>query len=369
MKEHLRIPFVNLDRQYDEIREEIAPAIEKVLESKAYILGPFVEDFERDFSDFIGVKHAIGCSSGTSAISLLLEALELGVGDEVITVGHTFAATAGAIRHIGCVPVFVDIEQKSYLMNPSEIQKAITTRTRAIMPVHLYGTPCDMGAIMDIASRSNLFVIEDAAQAHGAKFHGAAAGSLGTGGTFSFYPGKNLGAFGDAGAITTNDDALATRIRKLRDHGRMSKYMHDVVGYNHRMDGIQGAVLSVKLRHLTEWNRRRHATALRYDSALVDRGFKVIEVPQGVLSAHHLYVVEVSNRAEVQEALSKCGVATGVHYPVPLQNQPAFSRWKTESLPVTEHTASRILSLPICGAITEDEQSFVIDAFLKVAKQ
>ena len=363
------IPFVNLDRQHESIRDEISVAIDDVIRSKAFILGPFVESFEKAFAAFHGVKHAIGCSSGTSAISLTLEALGVGAGDEVITVGHTFAASAGAIRNVGAMPVLVDIEAAGYGMDPALLERAIAARTKAIMPVHIYGSPCDMPAILEIARRHRLAVVEDAAQAHGAGLLGTSIGNFGDAATFSFYPGKNLGAYGDAGAIVTNDDSLATRVRKLRDHGRMSKYSHDIIGYNHRMDGIQGAILSVKLKYLAAWNERRRAVAARYDGALRQHGFKVLEPVKGALPVYHLYVVEVSNRDAVQEFMTSRSIATGVHYPLPLNKQPAFMPFVPGvSLPVTERTAERILSLPICGEITDDEQTRVIDAFLEVAR-
>jgi dTDP-4-amino-4,6-dideoxygalactose transaminase len=363
------IPFVNLDRQYDALRDEMATAIGKVLESKTFILGPYVAAFEQDFAAFIGVKHAIGCSSGTSAISLVLEALGIGQGDEVITVGHTFAATAGAIRHVGAVPRFVDIEPSAYGMDPNAFEAAITAKTKAVLPVHIYGTPCRTEEILAVARRHNVAVVEDAAQAHGASLNGTSVGSFGTAATFSFYPGKNLGAYGDAGAITTNDDTLAARIRKLRDHGRMSKYAHDIVGYNHRMDGIQGAVLSVKLKHLGGWNERRRAVAARYDGVLRQSGFKTIEPPAGARPVYHLYVTEAANRELVRKSLAERGIATGVHYPIPLNRQPAFAAWANGvTLPVTDAIAERIISLPICPDITDEEQSRVIEAFLAVAQ-
>lgn len=363
-----KIPFVNLDRQYDALRVEIAAAIDQVLDSKAFILGPHVEKFEREFATFQNTKHAIGCSSGTSAISLVLEALGIGHGDEVVTVGHTFAASASAIRHVGASPVFVDIEPDAYTMDVGSLESAITARTKAIMPVHIYGTPCNMLAINEIAERRGIAVLEDAAQAHGATIRDRKIGGFGNAATFSFYPGKNLGAYGDAGAVVTNDDALADRVRKLRDHGRLSKYVHDVVGYNHRIDGIQGAILSVKLRYLAAWNERRRIVASRYDAALCARGFKTIKRPPGSGCVYHLYVVEVSNRDAVQNALAERGIATGVHYPVPLNRQPAFAPWAAGvSLPVTERIVPRILSLPICAEITDEEQDQVIAAFLDVA--
>jgi dTDP-4-amino-4,6-dideoxygalactose transaminase len=363
------IPFVNLDRQYAAIKDEVATAIAQVLESKAFILGPYVQSFEAAFAEFQDAKHAIGCSSGTSAISLALEALGVGEGDEVVTVAHTFSASAGAIRHVGATPVFVDIEPAAYTMDVRALKSAVTKRTKAILPVHLYGTPCRMSEMVEFARAQGIAIVEDAAQAHGATQSGKNMGGFGNAATFSFYPGKNLGAYGDAGAIVTNDDALAERVRKLRDHGRTSKYMHDVAGYNHRMDGIQGAVLSVKLKYLSKWNERRRAVAKRYDAALRPLGFKTVEPPADTVSAYHLYVVEVSNRDAVQKALSDVGIATGVHYPVPLHKQAAYRRWSAKVvLPVTERIAERILSLPICADISDAEQDRVISALTAVAK-
>lgn len=359
---------MNLDRQYDSIRDEIAVALANVLESKAFILGPFVEKFEREFAAFHDVPHAVGCSSGTSAISLTLEAMGVGPGDEVVTVGLTFAASASAVRNVGAVPVFVDVEPASYTMEPQALEAAITPRTKAVIPVHLYGTPCDMDAICEIAARHRLVVVEDAAQAHGAAWNGRMVGGWGRAATFSFYPSKNLGAYGDAGAVATKDPELAERIRRLRDHGRVSKYEHGIVGYNHRLDGIQGAVLSVKLRHLPEWNERRRAVAARYDAALQPAGFKTIKPADRATPVYHLYVVEVSNRERVQTALRDCGIATGVHYPVPLHRQAAFAPWVGgQPLEVTDRVTGRIVSLPICGAISDADQDRVIDTFRAVA--
>jgi dTDP-4-amino-4,6-dideoxygalactose transaminase len=363
------IPLVNLERQYQGLRDEMTSAIQQVLQSSSFILGPFVDTFEQELAGYLHVKRAVGCSSGTSAISLALEALGVSEGDEVITVGHTFAATASAIRHVGAAPIFADIEPASYGMDPEDLSRLISNRTKAIMPVHLYGAPCRMASINAIAAEKGIPVLEDAAQAHGADVDGRKVGGLARAATFSFYPGKNLGAYGDAGAVTTDDDTLADRIRSLRDHGRTGKYVHNVIGYNHRMDGLQGAILSVKLRYLTEWNSRRRQLAARYDSQLRPKGFKTIEPPNNTTSVYHLYVVEVSNRLKVQTALKERGIATGVHYPVPLHQQPAFAPWAGDRpLPATERIASRILSLPICGDLTDDEQDRVIDAFLEVAE-
>lgn len=369
MNSQPRIPFVNLDRQYDRLRPQMNEAIQAVLDSKAFIQGPFVESFERAFAEYLNVKYAVGCSNGTSAISLALEALGIGQGDEVITVSHTFAATASAIIKIGATPVFVDIDKDSYTIDPRAAEEAITPRTKALLPVHLYGTPCAMAPLAQLAKSRGLLLVEDAAQAHGAKLGDNCAGAIGDAATFSFYPGKNLGAYGDAGAIVTNNEALAAQLRKLRDHGRRSKYVHDTVGYNQRMDAIQAAVLSVKLQHLEDWNIRRRELASRYDMVLRQKGFKTISCPDDVTPVYHLYVAEVSNRDSVAKRMEGEGIATGVHYPVPLHQQPAFASWKgAREFPVTDRIVSRIISLPICGELTNAEQDLVIDAFVSVAE-
>lgn len=365
----ISIPFVNLDRQYQALRSEIGEAIQRVLDSKAFIQGPFVEEFERSFAAFSGSRHVVGCSNGTAAITLALEAAGIGLGDEVITTTHTFAATASAIRSVGGTPVFVDIEREAYTIDIGAVRAAITSRTRAIIPVHIYGTPCDMPALVELASRHGLLIIEDAAQAHGASILGRGVGNYGIAGTYSFYPGKNLGAYGDAGAVVTNDDQLAERLRKLRNHGRSSKYLHDIVGSNQRMDGLQGAILSVKLSRLARWNLRRRELAARYDAAFGPHQFKTIQPLADAVPVYHLYVVEVSNRDEVQQHLVATGIETGVHYPVPLHLQPAFKCFSgVVALPVSEAISGRILSLPICGDLDDDEQDRVIEEFLKVAR-
>lgn len=364
-----RIPLVNLGRQYESLRAEINGAIQQVLDSHAFIQGPFVEAFERSFAAFSSCNFAVGCSNGTAAIALALEAAGVRQGDEVITVAHTFAACANAIRNVGATPVFVDIEPAAYSMDMAGVERALSPRTRAVLPVHIYGTPCNMSDLMEIVRGRNIAIIEDAAQAHGASFDGKPVGSFGTAATFSFYPGKNLGAYGDAGAVITNDETVAHMLRKLRDHGRTGKYLHDIVGYNHRMDGIQGAVLSVKLRYLAGWNDRRRAVAARYDAAFGPRGFKSITPSNRAEPVYHLYVVECSNREEVQSSLAAAGIDTGVHYPVPLHQQPSFAPdCAGLSLPVTERIAGRILSLPICADLSDAEQDRVIDAYLRVAR-
>lgn len=363
------IPFVDLARQIEELRPELLSALTAVVDARAFIQGPFLEAFERDFASFTGAARVLGCANGTVAISLALEAAGIGIGDEVIVPAHTFAATAAAVCHVGAKPVFVDIEPAAYAIDAAQVVDAVTPRTKAVLPVHLYGVPADLEQLVDQLRGKGISIIEDAAQAHGATLRGKPVGSWGAAATYSFYPGKNLGAFGDAGAIATSDDMVATKVRKLRDHGRQSKYVHDVIGYNHRMDGMQGAILSVKLKYLARWNEHRRALAARYDSRLKSAGFKTIQPPRGAVPVYHLYIVEVSNRDTVQNVLKANGIESGIHYPVPLHRQPAYAHLAGgRTLPVTERIASRIVSLPICGHLQDDDQDYVIDTFLASAK-
>lgn len=369
------IPLVNLSRQHHDLAVDLQAAYDAVLGDTAFIGGPFVEAFERQFAEALDRPgdepplQCIGVSSGTSALSLLLEALEIGPGDEVIVPTHTFAATAESVLHVGATPVFADIETGAYTLDAASVRDLLTERTRAVVPVHIYGGAADLDALAAVLPGDRrVHVIEDTAQGHLGEWKGRKLGAQSSGGTFSFYPGKNLGACGDAGAVTVRDPAVARMIRKLRDHGRMSKYEHDVVGYNHRMDGLQGAFLSAKLPHLAGWTERRRALAGRYDAALRPLGFKTIEPIEGSLCVYHLFVVEVANRDDVQTALSAAGIATGVHYPVPLHRQPAFAKYATRPLPATERIVDRIVSLPICPHLTDEEQAQVIAAFVKVAQ-
>jgi dTDP-4-amino-4,6-dideoxygalactose transaminase len=365
----MHIPLVNLGRQYTHLRDEINGAIQRVIDSRSFIQGPFVEAFEREFAQFCDCRFAVGCANGTAAITLALHAAGVNSGDEVITVAHTFAATANAIRAVGAIPRFVDIEPDSYCVDVDRLTEVISARTKAIVPVHIYGTPCNMTELTEIANARGVTVIEDAAQAHGASFDGRPVGSFGKAATFSFYPGKNLGAYGDAGAVITNDVGIAARVRKLRDHGRSGKYLHDIVGFNQRMDGIQGAILSVKLAHLAAWNETRRSIAKRYDRALRKHGFKTVAPSNRSWAVYHLYVIECSNRGDVQRSLAAAGIDSGVHYPVPLHRQPSFEHGCAGlSLPVTERIADRIVSLPICPDLSEGEQEYVIDQFLSVAR-
>lgn len=364
------IPFVDLAAQYAAIKDEVGPAIDRVIESQAFIQGPFVKQFEVDFCAAHGALHGVGCSNGTAAIQLALQALGVGAGDEVITVPNTFFATVEAIAEVGATPVFVDIDPRTHGIDGAAIEAAVTSRTRAIVPVHLYGNPCDMDAVMVVAKRHDLVVVEDSAQAHLATYRGRFAGTIGDAGTFSFYPGKNLGAYGDAGFVFSRSAAVDATIRKLLDHGRMGKYEHDVMGANNRMDGIQAAVLSVKLRHLAEWTRTRRTHAALYAELLAGSGATLVQPTDGAEPARHLFVIEVGNRDEVAEHLRGHGIATGIHYPLPLHLQPALASMNRPagSFPVTERAARRILSLPICGSITSDKVQFIAERVRDVAR-
>jgi len=320
-----------------------------------------VEKFERDFAAYCGTAECVAVSNGTAALHLTLASLGIGPGDEVITVAHTFIATAEAISAVGATPKFVDIDPVSYCMDASLIEAAITPKTRAILPVHLYGQMADMDAILAVAKRHNLPVIEDACQAHGSEYKGCRAGSLGVAGCFSFYPGKNLGACGEAGAVTTNDADLARRIRMWRDHGSLRKYEHQIAGYNMRMEGVQGGILAVKLRYLDRWNELRREAAAQYARVLA--GTPVIvpeEMPYGK-HVYHLYVVQSSDRDALRQQLADAGIESGLHYPIPLHMQQAYLHlgYKQGDFPVTEQVKSRILSLPIYPGITAEAVEYV----------
>lgn len=358
------IQLVDLKAQYDTIQDEITEAIQSVIESSAFIGGDAVREFEKEFAAYCDVKACVGVGNGTDAIYLTLRAMGIGTGDEVITVAHTFIATSEAISMTGARPVFVDIKEDTMLMDPALIEKAITPRTKAIVAVHLYGQPCDMDAIMQIAERHGLKVIEDAAQAHGARWRGRRVGSIGDAACFSFYPGKNLGAFGDAGAVVSNDVELLEKVRMVANHGRLEKYTHKMEGVNSRLDGLQAAILRVKLRHLDNWNesRRRHADF--YFEALTGGDLQMPVVHEHAEPVWHLFVVRVSDRAGLQAALKQEGIATGVHYPVPLHRQPAYEDFgiAQESLPVTELVAGRVVSLPMYPELTSAQLETIVNA-------
>jgi len=361
------IPLVNLYRQHQALKPQLMAAAESVIDRNAFIQGPNVAEFERGFAEAIGTAEVVGCSNGTSGLALALEAVGVKPGHEVITVSHTFIATGEAIVHVGADPVLVDVDPATYTMDPASLEKAISPKTRAIVPVHLYGNPADMDAIQEIARRNGLKVVEDAAQAHLATYRDRAAGTLGDAASFSFYPGKNLGALGDAGAVTTNDSAVAEKVRLLRDHGRAEKYVHEVVGYNQRMDGLQAAALSAKLPFLQNWTDNRKNVAARYDARLGDAGFQIMEVPKTNIPSYHLYVVQISNRDAVMAALKQAGIGCGIHYPISLHRQPALTGVRHLPMPNTERLVERIVSLPICGAITYEEVDRVCEVFLESA--
>lgn len=364
----MQVPFLDLKAHHDPLKEEISAAIQEVIAVNAFAGGPFVEKFEKDFAAFCDCRHAIGVGNGTDALWLVMLALGIGPGDEVITVPNSFMATAEAISYTGAKPVFVDIDEATQLMDPKLLEHAVTPRTKAIIPVHLYGQCADMDAILEIGGTRKIPVIEDACQAHGATYKGRKAGSLGIAGCFSFYPGKNLGAFGEAGAVTTNDADLAKRIQMFRDHGQAKKYYHAVIGWNARMDGIQGAVLRVKLQYLAKNNARRLAHADRYD-----KGFSTVipvkRADYGV-PVYHLYVVRVRNREAFMKELGARGIGTAIHYPVPihLQDAYAFLGLKRGSLPISERAAEEIVSLPMFPELTEQQVETVIRGVAAVAR-
>ncbi|MGI6455135.1 MAG: DegT/DnrJ/EryC1/StrS family aminotransferase [bacterium] len=354
----MKVPFLDLKIQYESIKHEIGPALQKVLETTAFSGGPMVSEFEQNFAHYCQVKHALGVSNGTEAIWIVLKCMDIGYGDEVITVPNTFIATVEAISLAGATPVFIDVDDQTYTMNPALIESAITEKTKAIIPVHLYGQMADMDPIMEVARRHNLKVIEDAAQAQGAKYKGKPAGSLGHAGCFSFYPGKNLGAYGEAGAITTSDDELAQRMDMFRNHGQSKKYYHDIIGWNGRMEGFQGAVLDVKLRHLESWTEGRRRNAELYQECLGD--VKEIRLPvqrQGSRHVYHIYAAHTQNRDAVLAAMGEKGIGCGIHYPIPVHLQKAYSHMNLQkgAFPVAEQNAAEEISLPMFAELTEEQ--------------
>lgn len=356
------VPFLDLRAAHEPLRERLRAALDETLDRSAFAGGPFVERFESEFARFCGARHAVGVGSGTEAIWLALAALGVGAGDEVITSPATFMATAEAITFCGATPVFADIDPCTHTLNPESVEAAVTPRTRAIIPVHLYGQMADMDPILAIARRHNLRVIEDACQAHGAEYHGCRAGTLGDVGCFSFYPGKNLGAIGEAGAIVTDRPEIAEAVATLREHGQSRKYHHRRIGWNARMDGLQALVLSVKLEGLADGNARRRQHARKYTELLGGTlGLTAPETAPGRLHAFHLYVVRVPGRDEILAELARRGVHCGVHYPVPVHLQPAYRGlcYREGALPVAEQSAREVLSLPMFPELTVEQQETV----------
>ena len=364
----MTIPLVDLKAQYQTIKHEVLPAIERVLDGMALYLGPEQLAFEREFAAYCESSDSVSCSNGTDALALALRACEIGPGDEVITVANTFIATVEAITMAGATPVFVDIAPDTYAMDWRAIEGVITPKTRAILPVHLYGHPVDMDPIIEIARKHSLRVIEDASQAHGATYKGRPVGGIGDIGCFSLYCSKTLGAYGEAGICVTNNPELAERMRVLRDHGSRRRYEHEIMGVNARMDEIQAAILRVKLPHLDTWNAARRAHAAAFTARL--RGV-VADVPETASWAEHafyVYVIQVPNRDRVRDALTERGILTGVHYPIPLHLQEACAQYgyAKGSLPVTEAAAERILSLPMYAELTDEQVQQVCDALVEV---
>jgi dTDP-4-amino-4,6-dideoxygalactose transaminase len=357
------IPFVDLKAQYHSIKDEVRQAIDRVLESSAFILGKEVAAFEETFAAYCTTKYAIGVNSGTSALHLALLAAGVGPGDEVITTPHTFVATVAAIGYTGATPVFVDIDPESFTIDPAGIEAKITNRTKVIMPVHLYGQTADMDPILEIARRHNLVVVEDAAQAHGAEYKGRRAGSMGDIGCFSFYPGKNLGAYGEGGAVATNNPEFNRTIRMLRDWGAEKKYHHVLKGYNYRLEGIQGAILNVKMKYIEQWTEARRAHAVAY-SELLNGVVETPKVRSYARHVFHVFALQVDDRAGLQQALDSAAVQTGIHYPIPVHLLEAWADLghKPGSFPHAEEAAARELSLPMYPELTRKQIEEVASA-------
>ena len=365
------VPLVDLRAQYDQIAEEIDGAVSRVISGGHYILGPEVEAFEEEFASYCGTRYGIGVSSGSSALLLSLLAAGVGRGDEVITTPHTFAATTEAITHAGAAIRFVDVDAQTGNIEPDRLEAAITPRTRAVMPVHLYGQPADMDRICEVAAARGLIVIEDAAQAHGARFGSRPVGSFGVAACFSFYPAKNLGAYGDGGIVVTDDPDIAERVRLLRVHGQRSRYEHAVEGYGERLDELQAAVLRIKLRHLDHWNAARTRVAAFYDAAFKKLGLQVPHVHPAATHVYHLYVVLLHRRDDVRRALTALGVETGLHYPIPLHLQDAYAYLghRPGDFPHAEMFAARGLSLPMYPELSMDQLRLVESAMSQAVEQ
>lgn len=358
-----QVPFVDLAAQYSAIAEEIHAAITKVLRGTDFILGQEVSLFEEEFAVYCEAKYAVGVDSGTSALELALRAFGIGPGDEVITAANTFIATAFAISYTGATPVLVDVDPQTYTIDTNQLERAISHRTKALIPVHLYGHPADMEPIFEIAERHELVVIEDACQAHGATYKGKRVGSLGHAAAFSFYPAKNLGAYGDGGMVITNDKRVAESIRLLRDYGQREKYHHVLQGYNHRLDTLQAAILRVKLKHLDAWNSARRRHAKLYTRLLGDSGVVTPREADYAESVWHLYVIQVPDQRALKAWLADRGIATGIHYPIPVHLQGAYEKlgYKSGDFPIAERYARQVLSLPMFPELTPGSIEYVVE--------
>ena len=370
----MQVPFLDLKAQYKQIEQEVIPMITEAMKNGQFIGGPQVTGFENEFAEFCETDHCVGVNSGTDALRFALMAVGIDNGDEVITVPNTFIATTEAISQVGARPVFVDIDPETCNMDPNKLndylkfrnpQSAIRNRVRAVIPVHLYGQPADMDPIIEIAQKEGIVAIEDACQAHGAKYKNRKAGSIGTAGCFSFYPGKNLGAFGEGGAIVTQDKNIADKAIMIRDHGQSKKYYHDIEGYNGRLDAIQAGVLRIKLKRLKGWNNSRRENAQYYDELLSKMpGITLTAAADYALSVYHLYVIQVNDRDGLQEFLDAKGIATGLHYPLPLHLQKAYAHlgYKKGDFPVTENIADRLLSLPMFPELSKQQIEYVVQS-------
>ena len=365
----MKVPLLDLKAQYAKIRAGIDAAVAGVFESQHFILGPKAKECEDAIAKYCGCSCGVGVSSGTDSLLLALMALDIGPGDEVITSPYTFFATAGSIARVGAVPVFADIDPVTYNLKPELVARRLTKKTRAIIPVHLYGQTADMDPVMEIARKRKLYVVEDASQAHGAEYKGKKAGSIGDAGCFSFYPGKNLGAYGEAGAVVTNDAALDGKIRMLRDHGQAKKYHHTLIGWNARMDGIQGAVLSVKLRHLPAWNEGRRRNAQIYDELL--KGVPGVAAPKEAAYAkhvYHIYAIRVPDRARLIASLAEKDIHCGIHYPIPVHLLDAYKSLNLGkgSFPVAEQCAAEFVSLPMFAELSREQIAFAVSGLKEI---
>lgn len=368
----MHVPFVDLQTQYRNIKLEVDTAIQGVLDASQYILGPAVAAFEKDFAEYLNVTHVIAVSDGTNALSLALRVLGVGYGDEVILPANTFIATAEAVSLVGATPVFSDIDEKTYHTTAELVAGKITSKTKAIIPVHLYGQSVDMDPIVALGQKHGIPVIEDAAQAHGTLYRDRKAGGLATISCFSFYPGKNLGTYGEGGAVATNDDALAKQARLMRDHGSNIKYNHEVVGGNFRMSGIEGAVLGVKLKHLNEWNLTRRQHADLYRKLLADIPDITLPIePEYSKGNYHLFVIRTKKRDELQSYLKEKDIQTGIHYPVPIHLQKAYAHlgYSAGDFPVTELVSKEILSLPMYPELTREQIMYVCEQIISFHSQ
>jgi len=352
---NIKVPYLDLPAQMKPLRKEIDAAIARTLDNCSFCLGPDVVQFEKNFAKFCGADYCIAYNSGTSALHIALMLLNVGPGDEVITTPTTFVATSWAISYVGAKPVYVDIDDATFNLDPAQVEKAITPRTKCILPVHLYGHPVDLDPLLAIAKKHNLPIVEDAAQSHAAKYKGKVVGTFGAMSCFSFYPGKNLGAYGEGGAIVTNDAAFNARARSLREHGSTQRYYHDEVGFNYRMEGIQGAVLGIKLKHLDTWTRERRRIAQRYHELLAETPLQLPREAAYAESAYHLYVIRHPRRDDLKKHLEENGIGCALHYPVPLHLQKCYASlgYKPGDFPVAEKAARECLSLPVFPELSE----------------